>query len=626
MKDLYIYDLETISNYFLYVGYNVRTGEWKEFEWLNEDILPNMDFMLHLETEVSGQISFNGLGFDYPIIKKINDCRSPKYTANDIYNIAQDIINCQNSFNPKEKYKYYLKPEDIKIPQLDLFKLLHLDNKAKRLGLKDLEVFLRMKNVEDMPIHHSKKVTREEADLIKAYCKNDILATKKLYEFCKGKISLRRDLTKKYKTNLMSKSDSSIGSTILELEYMKKTKISKEDLKQIKGNKDLNFYLSDIISPKVNFKSKILQEFLDKLGKIHINKFEEESIIYKGLRSIIAKGGLHSDQPAEIYEESLNTSLIDLDFGSYYPGLMLSLELYPQQLGKEFLEVLKDLTDQRLAAKASKDMVTADSLKITINSLFGKLGNDFSFTQDMRVLYSVTINGQLFLLMLCEQLTNIAGVKCFYQNTDGASFQVPNEKREEFYKIANAFSEYLSIPVEFTDYKKCVIANVNNYLILTSQGKVKYKGSFLIDKEYYQNPSFRIVPIALSEYFVKGTPFEKTIKSHTDILDFCGRFKTTKGWHTEIRNVSFDKNENPFISVTKLQKTNRYFISNNGGAFYKVNEDGRQQLIEAGGRKVTIFNTIEEKNIKEYQIDINYYVLECEKIRRSIEKEQLQLF
>lgn len=48
---------------------------------------------------------------------------------------------------------------------------------------------------------------------------------------------------------------------------------------------------------------------------------------------------------------------------------MINLEIYPPHLGKEFLEILDMVTKQRLKAKKDKDKITADALKITINSI-----------------------------------------------------------------------------------------------------------------------------------------------------------------------------------------------------------------------------------------------------------------
>jgi len=99
------------------------------------------------------------------------------------------------------------------------------------------------------------------------------------------------------------------------------------------------------------------------------------------------------------------------------------LPAYPTHLGTEFLTILEKLTKERLEAKAKGDKVKAESLKITVNSIFGKLGSEFSFTYDPTNLYKVTINGQFFILMLAERIYSIPNADIFYYNTKSLVLQ-----------------------------------------------------------------------------------------------------------------------------------------------------------------------------------------------------------
>ncbi len=55
-----------------------------------------------------------------------------------------------------------------------------------------------------------------------------------------------------------------------------------------------------------------------------------------------------------------------------YPSCIIINNIYPKHLGKDFVDALKMLTAERLAAKKT-NKVKADALKITINGLYGKL-------------------------------------------------------------------------------------------------------------------------------------------------------------------------------------------------------------------------------------------------------------
>jgi len=121
-------------------------------------------------------------------------------------------------------------------------------------------------------------------------------------------------------------------------------------------------------------------------------------------------GGLHSSESCVSHYAGDGRQLIDVDMTSYYPFIILGQRLYPPQCGPKFLDVYKSIVDRRIAAKKAKDTVTADSLKITINGSFGKLGTSYSKLYAPDLFKQVTITGQLALLMLIEAL-ELRGVR-----------------------------------------------------------------------------------------------------------------------------------------------------------------------------------------------------------------------
>ena len=154
-------------------------------------------------------------------------------------------------------------------------------------------------------------------------------------------------------------------------------------------------------------------------------------------------------------------------------------------------------------------------------------------------------------------------------------------------------------------------------------GSVKSKGCFEIDKEFHKDPSMRIVPIALKEYFANGIPIEDTIKNHKNIYDFCLRLKTNSK-STPI----YQYLEDGEIKKKELHRTTRYYISNPGcksGILLKDFGDGRISGVNIG-YSVTLFNKYEEKEFSEYNIDYNFYIAEAMKIVDAIVDNQLTLF
>lgn len=151
-------------------------------------------------------------------------------------------------------------------------------------------------------------------------------------------------------------------------------------------------------------------------------------------------------------------------------------------------------------------------------------------------------------------------------------------------------------------------------------GSTKLKGCFEIDKEYHKDPSMRIVPIALKEYFVNGTPIEQTINNHTDIFDFCLRLKTNVKSTPYFRYI-----HNNEIVNQKLDRTTRYYVSNSGGIINKEFDATRSSGVNIG-YTVTLFNKYIEKPIKDYNINYNFYISEAYKIKNAVDNGQLSLF
>lgn len=153
-------------------------------------------------------------------------------------------------------------------------------------------------------------------------------------------------------------------------------------------------------------------------------------------------------------------------------------------------------------------------------------------------------------------------------------------------------------------------------------GKIKYKGRFEIVKDYHKDNSFKIVAIALSNYFFKDISIEETIYNHTNIYDFCGRQKFKSSSHGETHLMDYDEFGQAFDKIEIQQKNTRYYISKPGWNFIKVYTKGTTEQINKGF-EVTIFNKYEKKDMKDYNINYNFYIQECMKEINLISDNQL---
>lgn len=198
---------------------------------------------------------------------------------------------------------------------------------------------------------------------------------------------------------------------------------------------------------------------------------------------------------------------------------------------------------------------------------------------------------------------------------------LPRKDLEKAKQVGNEMTKLTGLYIEDNIYTKVFIRDVNNYGAVYQNGDIKLKGCFEIDKEFHKDPSMRIVPIALKEYFVNNIPIEDTIKNHQNIYDFCLRLKTNS--KTTPYYKYLDKSNK--IVLQKLDRTTRYYISNSGGILIKEFDKTRQSGVNIG-YSVTLFNNYIKKDIKDYNINYNFYISEANKIKNSVFDGQLNLF
>ena len=225
----WVYDLETYPSVFTFAisssdGKHVRVFEVSDRINQTQEIL---NCLRYLAKNKQRMIGFNNLGFDYPVLHAIMEqAKEAKrqgiqyyIDANDVYNIAMAQIQ-----TARDGFAKIVKSEDEIIPQIDLFKINHFDNKARMTSLKMLEFNMLSDNIEDLPFPVGKHLTHSEIDVLKHYNLHDVLETKKFYHHNIPAIRLREDLSKKYSYNFMNHNDTKIGKDyfILELEKHQK--------------------------------------------------------------------------------------------------------------------------------------------------------------------------------------------------------------------------------------------------------------------------------------------------------------------------------------------------------------------------------------------------------------------
>lgn len=632
-----VYDIETLSNLFTYTGFDATNKKWYQFvisKWRNDSIA----LYKHLFRDKLYQVGFNNENFDYPVIHHfinhfdLYQNMEGQDLAQKLYNKSQEIIKQEfSTISDKNKFIY----------QIDLFKMWHYDNKARLTSLKDLEIAMRMENIEEMPIHHSTWCNESDIDLILKYNKNDVDATYKfllttlgrtdypLYKN-KNKLELRQKLRNKFKIPCVNWPDVKIGEQLILKLYSNKTNIDSYNLKKQGGTHRSKIHLKDCIPNWANFETKEFNNIKNKFQNTIISDIKgsfSESLIFHGIKMDYGTGGLHSCIKSGIYESDDYWMILDEDVGSLYPSLAINLKIYPEHLGPTFLELYdKDIVSVRLAEKIKpkkeRDMVIMEGFKLSANGIYGKSGEESSVLYDPLYTMKTTIGGQMFLSLWTEKLVKaIPEIKFIQHNTDGITYLLPRKDFEKAKQVSEEMTKLTGLYIEDNIYTKVVIRDVNNYLAVYENGEVKLKGCFEIDKEYHKDPSMRIVPIALKEYYVNNVPIEETIKKHNDIFDFCLRLKTNS------KSTPYFKylDENGNIVNKKLDRTTRYYISKGGGTIVKEFDENRVSGVNVG-YNITLFNKYINKPIKDYNINYNFYISEANKIKYAVDDGQLSLF
>jgi hypothetical protein len=322
-----VYDIETLSNCFTYCGLDINTKNKSKFI-IHKDKNDLINFVKHLKN-CKGQIGFNNLSFDAQVIEEIiknSDKWSDKCgeeIAKLIYGISQSTIeNSNNGSWPKY-------PEwKLTIPQIDLFKIWHFDNRAKLTSLKWIEYAIEMYDIQDMPIKHTEEVTIEQVnESIIPYNEHDVLSTYELYKITKGdtehplykgidKIQLRKDIKKEFGINCLNYNDVKIGDEINKLSYCKLANIDKKDLP--KPNKEVkSFKFKDCFPDYMKFESLEFNNFIKTISNVVVDLKKKQSFefTYNSTTYIIAKGGLHSKDKSRVISSNENEILRDADVG-----------------------------------------------------------------------------------------------------------------------------------------------------------------------------------------------------------------------------------------------------------------------------------------------------------------------
>lgn len=590
-----------------------------------------------------------------------------------LYDTSQRIIrNSDNDVLWQDNFTNMLMKNRLNFRDLDLFQIFRLDHfhkslKQTSINIKwynlleyhmppiselDVNYYYRLTENRGLSIEQLNRLYRNSFERylhpswkkeMEEYNDNDVFICCELVRMNQEEIRLRYMISKEYEINVLSASRSTIADKVIVKLYSKFTGLHPKrfiDTKTIRRKIEV----SEILSDKIQFLSPQLNDLLQSLRSLVLRgeKGEfERTFTYAGTSYTLATGGLHSNEIPAIYVADDKQTIVDRDVTSYYPNLIRSLKVCQKHLNpKAWFRIADTIVDERtehkhLAKDKSlsliqqiKHFTAAACLKIVANAgIFGKMGSEKSFLCDKKAMYKVTINGQLFLLMLIERLED-AGIHVISANTDGIVTIVPKGLEETADNICHWWEKHLGLELEFTSYSKYITEGVNSYLTVKTDGKKKFKGRmnpkmYLEDlSKGYNSP---IVAKAVTEYFINGTPVMETLRNSKSILDFCRTQNVNRKYYIEYTHVVDHK-----MVVEEVQRNTRFYVSLTGGSLMKVevlgwDENNQPKLKKSSlcaGQRVTVCNLVEDKDISELNINYLYYYNECMAIIEPIEQSR----
>lgn len=634
-----VYDIECLSNLFTYTGYCRQNKKFYQFV-IHSSLNQYEDLIKHLYRDKLIMIGYNNDNYDYPIIHHLIN-HYDEYIVLTGFELSQKIYEKSQSII-EEKFTSVAE-WNKKILQIDLFKIHHFDNLAKSTSLKALEIAMNLPFVEDMPFNHDYWIkTQDEIEKVLSYNKKDVIATDKFLDLTlgntdhplykgKNKIELRQRIYQKYKLFCLNWNDVKLGTELIFNLYCKKFNKNPKDIRKLRTFRPV-ISLKECIPTWCNFKSKEFNNLVNFFSESYIyngdtkNKLEY-SVIFNGFKFDYGSGGAHGCIKPGVYTSDDYWCILDLDISSMYPNLGITQKLYPEHLGPGFVNIYNDdivqvRMKEKEKPKKERDFIIIEGFKLAANGFYGKSNSDDSFAYDPLYTLKTTISGQILISMWAEKLVSVSPNLKFLQcNTDGLTIRIPKSDYSKCIEITENFMKEIKMEYESALYSKMVIVDVNNYIAKYENGDYKYKGLFEIDKELHKDPSMRIIPISLKQYFFENIPLVETLKNHENIYDFCLRLKVNKGWEAQYKFII-----NNELSLKILSKNTRYYISNSGGALYKYNTTDKRITGVNVGNIVTLFNNYEEKKMEDYNINYNFYLKECRKIVDKIENKQLELF
>jgi hypothetical protein len=535
-------------------------------------------------------VTFNGSHYDLPMLTLA------LYGATQQQLLEANYTIIKGGVKSWDFYKLYGIVVPDYIDHIDLYEVAP----GVRISLKAYMGRLHAPTIQDMPVDYDKPVTLDEHAELLHYRRNDTHGTGLLRDALRERIELREKLSEQYNVDVRSKSDAQIAEAVIVAKLG-----FRPDKRYISHGFQFHYDPPDYIKFG-GFISKHMVDLIDSLMMVPFTVTDrEEAYEIYGLEDVrtgvqipdflrgrdirigrgvyrMGIGGLHSQESSQHFiAKPGDFSLRDIDVKSYYPSLILGMGMVPAQCGQQFLTIYRTIYEERLAAKAryeatgdAEAKTIADGFKIVLNGTFGKLFNKYSAFYAPEFGIATTITGQLALLMLIERM-ELSGIRVISANTDGIVLKIPHGYDVIADQIVRWWELRTGMEMEASHYSAIYARDVNNYLAITLDGKVKRNGIFrpsgLLSGPQGKHPDEDICADAVVAFLKDGKPLDVTVRTCRDIRKFV-TVRNVKGGGVYVRHTSQPTPDD----AQYLGKVARWYKSTAFGSVIRYQSNGNK--------------------------------------------------
>lgn len=473
-------------------------------------------------------IGFNIKGYDLRILNGIMHSCDPYR----LYQLSKAIIETDDETDPFNNYTFWNK-----------FNFSDLYDDWRFGSLKEFESNIGM-SIKESDISFDKEdLTPEDKEEIIKYCKHDVEATIKLFEYRKEYLESKKTLSEMYNIPLakaLKSTNAKLSAIVLEAEFKSRPKVD-------------NFTIPEKVEPYIreNLPESVISLF---------DVFSEETKTVTLFDNVVnfGIGGIHSVYAENIVAKSDDEyTLVNWDVASYYPNLMMKFNYMSRNVPnpKKYEDIynLRIKIKHEAAEEAKVNGKTEkwrtlnaqqNALKLILNTTYGATKNKYNALYDEYQASSLCYLGQLLLAALSNKAYHtIPNIKIVQTNTDGVLFKCPNKYMDKLTELVHEWEALTGFTMEDDIVPMFFQRDVNNYIECTDNPKkpFKLKGKWTNQaEETIANLNAPITHEAILNYYTKGKPVEETINECNDIFKFCF---TAKTGHTYTKTYHYINNE-----------------------------------------------------------------------------------